>query len=194
VRRKNSLIVRLLMLLLAVAVTIVGAGCGGTSTPSANNAPEIAFQSPVLNAKKVIPARFSCNADKIWLPLRWGVLPANTKELVLYMARFSDLKHNANGATARLLAQALVIGLKPSLHRLPAGKLPHGALIGEYETGAERIPICPSGRTGQGFVFRLYALPNHLNITKGQQGGGLLTKLNNEALAAGTFTASYART
>jgi phosphatidylethanolamine-binding protein (PEBP) family uncharacterized protein len=185
---KISLVLSLLVLVFAVA------GCGGTAAPSANSAPEIAFQSPVLTASKVIPARYRCNANKIWLPVQWGALPAKTKELVIYVARYSDIKTNPNGATARLLSQALIVGLKPTMHELRAGKLPHGALVGEYVTGNEHVPICPPGRPAQGFVFRLYALPERLNISKGNHSGSLLTKLNGEALAAGTFTASYART
>ncbi len=184
---KNRKSFLLCVLLLAIAIP----GCGGSTKPNANNTPEIAFQSPVLTAKKVIPARYKCNVNKIWLPVRWGVVPGKTQELVLYMARYTDLKPSSTGTTARLLSQALIVGLKPSLHELQAGKLPHGALVGEYETGGERIPICPSRKGSQGFVFRLYALPSRLNINKGQQSASLLARLNSEATAAGTLTAVY---
>jgi phosphatidylethanolamine-binding protein (PEBP) family uncharacterized protein len=186
---KNSLAMSLLVLAVAVA------GCGTTTSSSrpASYVPEIAFRSPAVTARKVIPARYRCDLNKIWLPLEWGPLPANTGELVVYVARYGDLKATAKGTSARLLSQALVVGLKPTLHGLRPGKLPHGALVGEYELGSERIPICPAHARAQDFLFRLYALRGRLNIAKGTQGGGLLNKLNSEALAAGTFTAAYGR-
>jgi phosphatidylethanolamine-binding protein (PEBP) family uncharacterized protein len=184
---KLSLIASVLVLAAAAV------GCGGATSPSANNTPEIAFLSPALTASKVIPARYKCDVNKIWLPVRWGALPSGTKELVMYVARYTNVRSTANGSTARLLSQALIVGLKPTLHELQTGKLPHGALVGEYETGSQRVPICPAGRPSQGFIFRLYALRSPLNISKGKQGASLLSKLNSEALAAGTFTASYAR-
>jgi phosphatidylethanolamine-binding protein (PEBP) family uncharacterized protein len=186
------MVVKFSLVICVLTLAVAAAGCGGSNSPAVNNAPEIAFQSPVLTAGKVIPARYKCDLNKVWLPVRWGPLPANTKELVMYVARYNDVKSTANGASVHLLSQALVVGLKPTLHELRAGKLPHGALVGEYEASSQRTPICPAGRPAQGFVFRLYALRSPLNISKGKQGASLLNKLNSEALAAGTFTASYA--
>ena len=180
----------------ALVLLLALAGCGGaTDSPSASSKVALSFKSPVLVSGKTIPSRYKCDVANSWLPLRWGALPAGTGELAIYVARFSNLQSGPNGSKrARLLAQALIVGLKPTLHELPAGKLPHGALVGEYEAGTEHIPFCPPHDASQSFLFELYALPGHLNINKGTQGGALLNKLNSESLGAGTFSASYAKT
>src|ERR1700744_4222917 len=107
------MVLKLSLITSVLVLAIAAVGCGGSGSPSVNNSPEIAFQSPVLTAVKVIPARYKCDVNKVWLPLRWGALPADTKELAMYMARYSDVKSTANGASARLLSQALIVGLKP---------------------------------------------------------------------------------
>jgi hypothetical protein len=179
--------------LLAIAV----AGCGSATT---NSAPEskarIAFQSPVVSTSGAIPASFKCSENKVWIPLRWGALPTDTKELVIYVARFARPERIPGGAArASLVAQELIIGLKPTLHGLPVGKLPQGALVGTYEIGNKRASICPtksgSSKSKDGVLFGLYALSHHQAISKGSQSGGLLNKLRSEAVAVGTFTAVY---
>jgi phosphatidylethanolamine-binding protein (PEBP) family uncharacterized protein len=183
--------IRFLAAVSVCVVAVVFAGCGGTSTPSKKA--KIAFQSPVLVSGKAIPARYTCNAQKIWLPVQWGALPAHTAELVLYIGRYS----NSGSVTAgklvapKLIAQSLVIGLKPTLHGLTAGNPPKGALIGYYEVAHKPASICPPKGVTQNFLFRLYALTGKLNISGGSQGSEFLTKLGSEAAAVGVFAASY---
>jgi phosphatidylethanolamine-binding protein (PEBP) family uncharacterized protein len=177
----------------ALVLVIALAGCGGASVPAAK--PKIAFVSPAVTTTGVIPASYKCNGNNIWLPLQWGALPADTKELVIYVARFGQPEGVPGGtAKAALIAQQLIVGLKPSLHRLKVGNLPHGALIGYYEIGNKSVSICPKKGSTQGILFGLYALPHPQNIGKGSQSGSLLNKLRAEAEAVGTFTAAYART
>jgi phosphatidylethanolamine-binding protein (PEBP) family uncharacterized protein len=178
--------IRFLSAVSVCIVAVVSAGCGGASAPAKKA--KIAFQSPALVGRKVIPARYTCNAQKIWLPVQWGALPPNTAELVLYVGRYS----NAGGKLApRLIAQSLVVGLKPTLHGLAAGNPPKGALIGYYEVGNKPSSICPPKGTTQSFLFRLYALTGKLNISGGSQGSEFLNKLGSEAAAVGVFAASY---
>jgi hypothetical protein len=181
---------------MAGALLLVSAlvGCGTASTPVATK-PRIAFVSPaIVHTKGLIPARYKCDENKIWLPLSWGALPANTKEIVIYVARFGQPKIAPGSApTAALLAQQLIVGLKPTLHNLRVGRLPHGALIGSYEEGLKRESICPKQGAGQGILFGLYALPSSQDLSKGSQSANLLAKLRSEAVAVGTFTANFGR-
>jgi len=186
---------RNLTILSAILLSVAINACGGSSTPAINREPEILFLSPALARGRVIPARYRCDEDKIWIPLRWGAIPGNTKELVIYMARYGALVRNPNGGeSARLLAQSLLVGLKPTIHGLSVGKLPNGALIGTYNAGGTESQLCPPRHVRQDFLFRLYALPAKQNITAGSKHGEILNILNNEAVAAGAFTASYIRT
>jgi hypothetical protein len=177
----------------ALLLAVLLIGCGGASAPVAK--PKIAFVSPALTSTGVIPARYKCNGNQVWLPLAWGALPADTKELIVYIARFGKPEASpGNLAKAALIAQQLIVGLKPSLHRLSIGPLPHGALIGSYEIGNKSESICPKRGSTQGILFGLYALPHQQNIGRGSQSGSLLNKLRAEAVALGTFTTGYAKT
>jgi phosphatidylethanolamine-binding protein (PEBP) family uncharacterized protein len=184
-----------MMSVLGLSAVIAGCGSTGASTSTPSAIAQIEFKSPAVTTGKVIPTHYVCDENEIWLPLQWGALPSNTVELALYVARFGPVVKTPTGASAaKLLAQSLVIGLKPSLRGLPAGKLPHGALIGFYGAGRKHSPICPPKGNKQSLLFRLYALSSAQHVNAGLQGVNLLGKLNQQALAAGSFTASYART
>jgi hypothetical protein len=187
-------VTRYLSMTSALLLVSVLVGCGSTSAPVATKQ-RIAFVSPaIIHTKGLIPTRYRCDENKIWLPLRWGALPANTKEIVIYVARFGPPRIAPGSApTAALLAQQLIVGLKPTIHKLSVGKLPHGALIGSYEEGIKRESICPKRGSGQGILFGLYALPSSQNLSKGSQSANLLGKLRSEAVAVGTFTANFGR-
>ena len=161
--------IRFLSAVSVCIVAVVFAGCSDTSAQSKKAT--IAFQSPVLVSGKAIPARYTCNAQKIWLPVQWGALPPHTAELVLYIGRYSNAHTVVAGRLApTLIAQSLVVGLKPTLHGLTTGDPPKGALIGYYEVHNKPASLCPPKGTTQNFLFRLYALTNKLNISGGSQG------------------------
>ena len=179
--------IRRVLTLSLLGLLVALAGCGsGVIAPK----PKIAVVGPRLGRGDSIPARYKCNQNKIWLPLRWGSLPANTHELVIYIARFRPAEV-AGGRQGIPVAQQLIVGLKPTLHQLLVGNLPPGALIGTADSNGKPIPICPTGGAARGFVFELYALPGEQHITKGTRGGELTAKLRAEALALGTFIATY---
>jgi phosphatidylethanolamine-binding protein (PEBP) family uncharacterized protein len=178
----------------AVLLAVAVAGCGSTAATSstAEKKPRIAFQSSAVNRKGRIPGSFKCSESKVWIPMRWGALPADTKELILYVARFGSPTSNPGGtASAALLSQELIIGLKPTLHGLSVGNLPHGALIGTYEIGNKHVSIGPKKGSSEGVLFGLYALDHQQKISKGSQNGALLNRLRSEAVAVGTFVAGY---
>lgn len=182
--------IRFLSVVSVCILAVVFAGCSDTSAQGKKA--KIAFQSPVLVSGKAIPARYRCNAQKIWLPVQWGALPPHTAELVLYIGRYGNARTVTAGKLApALIAQSLVVGLKPTLHGLVTGNPPKGALIGYYEVKNKPASLCPPKGATQNFLFRLYALPAKLNISKGSQGGEFLNKLSSEAAAVGVFAASY---
>jgi phosphatidylethanolamine-binding protein (PEBP) family uncharacterized protein len=173
-------------------LALVLASCGSTSSPTAPEKPAIRFNSPALVGKGLIPARYKCNVRQNWLPLRWGALPASTRELVLYMVRFGAPKATTGGKVkAEIQAEGIIVGLKPGLHRLPAGKLPRGAVVGVRPISNRAATICPSTGTAQNLLFRLYALPRKLELGKGSQPSTLVSRLSAQSLAAGTFIARY---
>ena len=179
---------------LVVALLLAGCGSSGspsTSTPRAAREPAIPFISPALKSGRVIPASYKCDVRNVWVPLAWGALPAHTKELALYIVRLGVPKIIGGGkVNAEVKATAIVVGLKPTLHRLRPGKYPHGALVGVHAPNNPNASICPSKGEKQDLLFRIYALPHKLNVSKGA-GESLVNEMSSDALEAGTFIATY---
>lgn len=166
------------------------AGCGSGGSTSANEKPSIRFTSPALSkGKKVISASYRCDPKKNWLPLTWGSVPNGTRELALYMVRFGKLQVGKGGVVkAPIDAEAIVVGLSPSLRSLSPGRFPLGARIGVHRVKGRTISICPPhGQTGN-MLFRLYALPRKLGFDRSSN---LVGTMGKEALESGTFIASY---
>jgi phosphatidylethanolamine-binding protein (PEBP) family uncharacterized protein len=178
----------------ASALALISAGCGsgGSTTPSAN-VPVVAFGSPALAGSRVIPARFKCNNRDVWLPLQWGELPANTQELAMYIARFGSIKQVEGKVTAEVKASAVIVGIKPSLRKLSLGKYPPGVLVGIHAPNNANASICPPKGTRQNLMFRIYALPHKLGVSKAShdEGENLVNTMRSQAIGAGTFIVSY---
>jgi phosphatidylethanolamine-binding protein (PEBP) family uncharacterized protein len=184
---KTRYLAALSLFVLALAL----ASCGGSSKTVAEK-PAIRFSSPALAGRRVIPASYKCDTRFVWLPLKWGALPTHTQELALYMIRFGAPKVTTGGSVnAPVEAEALVVGLQPTLGGLRPGKYPPGALIAVHAPGGHVQSICPPKGSAQDLLFRIYALRHKLDINKGSQTSNLLGTVNKEALEAGTFIAGY---
>ncbi len=188
-RRPTILSVPILALLLA--------GCGSTesgnntTTSSAAAKPQIAFTSPAVGGNDLIPASYKCDDTKIWVPLRWGAVPAGTRELAFYIVRFGAPKLTSGSKVkVEVEAESLVVGVQPKLHSLAAGVLPHGVHVGVHRRGGQVLSICPPKGVTENLFFRIFALPRKLNLS-GPQNRDLVAVMNNEALLTGSFIAHY---
>lgn len=178
----------------ASALALVSAGCGGGgSTNSASNLPVVPFSSPALAGTRVIPARFKCDNRYVWLPLEWGEPPAKTQELAMYIVRFGSPKAVNGKVTAPIKATAVVVGIKPSLRKLSLGKYPPGVLVGVRAPNNAAASICPPKGYRQNLLFRIYALPHKLGISRASrnEGENLVNTMRAQAIGAGTFIVSY---
>jgi phosphatidylethanolamine-binding protein (PEBP) family uncharacterized protein len=182
---------RYLAALSLFVIAFVLASCG-SSSPTVAKKPAIHFNSPALIGKRVIPASYKCDTRYVWLPLKWGTLPSHTQELALYMVRFGTPRVAAGGkVTAPIEAEAMVVGLRPTLDGLRPGKYPRGALIAVHAPNGHVQSICPPKGEGRDLLFRIYALRNKLNINRGSHASNLQELVGKEALEAGTFIAVY---
>jgi phosphatidylethanolamine-binding protein (PEBP) family uncharacterized protein len=187
---------------LALALCSLLAACGGgratspSATAGAKHSPVVARQvikvgSPALVAGGIVPRPYTC-AQKIWLPLRWGAIPRNTGELVLYMGGFGKTRLLKPGVTLTpITSRIVVLGLKPTLHTLDIGPLPKHAL-GLTEAG---VPMCPHRTSGEKLFFKLYALPRGQRVSLAsvntQSPINILNRVAHDALAIGELTATY---
>jgi phosphatidylethanolamine-binding protein (PEBP) family uncharacterized protein len=177
----------LLVLVLALA------GCGGSSSSSAKVMP-LEFGSPVVSANGKLPTRYTCAGKNLPLPLEWGAVPADTTELALFVL---GLTPNPATGGSKIAVQWAVTGLKPTLHRLFAGKPPPGASLGLNSSGRTSYSLCPAKGTSKSYLFIIYALPAPVLVQPGFQGLQLLGRISSTNLARpsaeGQFGASYKR-
>lgn len=180
----------IILSVLALAIASCGSG-GGSSQTTAKQLPRISFTSPAMTAARTIPAHYKCNNRTAWLPLKWGSLPAGTKELVLYIVRFATPQATASGQVkAEVEAEQLVLGLDATLRQIKPGKYPQGALVAVHSQGGEALSICPRKGVAGNLLFRIYALGHKLHITKSSKVNPLQA-VTTGATAAGTFIARY---
>jgi phosphatidylethanolamine-binding protein (PEBP) family uncharacterized protein len=136
-----------------------------------------ALTSSVLSAgaPKSLPARYTCDGADVSPPFEWTGVPAGTKELALFIA------NSAPGGNANDWA---VMGLKPTLRSLAAGKLTAGAIVGRNSQGKVGYSICPGKGTTTQFGVVLYALTKRIAVKPGFNGHTLLNKFSADAPAA----------
>lgn len=174
-----------------LALVLVLSGCGGT-TPSngAAEKPTIHLTSSALVGGRQVSAHYRCNPRIDWLPLKWGELPARTREVVLYIVRFGSPKATHEGRVkAPIEGEAIVAGLKPTLRGLAPGKFPAGARIAIHRaTNGHFVSICPPSGTQTNLLYRVYALSQKLELSAH---ANLVNMMNHRELAAGTLIFSY---
>lgn len=155
--------------LIAVAMALAGCASSGTSAISA-----IDLKSPGLQLNGELKPNVRCGWGSIWVPLEWGSVPEDTKELAVYIGRFEYLN---KGKERKLVVPfgELVSHIKPSVRRVPANVLPDGA------SWSNSNPLsCPPQVHGQHVLLGLFALDRiqqPREMTK-----GLATRLTEEFL------------
>lgn len=170
------------------AASAAVAGCGGaTASSSSAGPPQLAISSPDVG--KTIPAQYTCSGKDISPPMQWGNVPAGAAELALFLLDLGHTEAGAGGTTQVKLKVAWAVrGLSPALRGMAAGRLPPGA-----RAGHARYTICPpKGGTGE-YMFRLYALPGRLPVSRRLSDIELFRKVNKATSVAGYFTSAYTR-
>lgn len=184
-----------------VMLTMLLSACGDTSSPSppstsrstnssgsASNrsTKALSVRSPALTRSIVVPPRFRCRANSIWLPLEWSKPPKKTAEQVLAVG-FNEITREQNAFVSRLVEVWLIGGLNPLRRRLSVGDLPPGAFMKAHHDDA-----CPSGKAETNVVFAIFAMPPNQRV-KTSEGIGLDTpvKLAENALAWGSMPTVY---
>jgi hypothetical protein len=178
--------------LVAWVFVCVFGGCGSTKPKTrAIDARPFSFDSPALTAEGGIPSRYACN-EKIWLPLRWGRLPADAGELVLFAREAGTPTPTSHHSwTADIVAGSAIVGLKSTLHNLAVGRLPSGAVVARER----RVATCSARLPGGKYVFTLFATPRAWSALREMRRlkslRAFLAQVQKEAIAESTFTASY---
>lgn len=154
---------------LTVLLMLGLAGCGGSS-PSTT---AIDLKSPGVQANGELKPSVRCGWGSLWVPLEWGDVPPDTKELAILLARFKSVKDGSK-QKPQVLFTDLVSKFKPTEHKLVANVLPEGVSWSYFGTN------CVTSAKGQRLLLAVFALDDVRNrkITR-----SLATRLTEEALA-----------
>lgn len=156
---------------LIVAILVL-AGCGSAS--SDNPALSIIdLKSPALQPNGELKQSVRCGWGSLWIPLEWGKVPHDTKELAVYLGRFKYANEHGKRRVVVQFAD-LISKFKPTEHRLVANVLPEGVSWSHF--GAN----CVTPRRGQNLLLMIFALDR---VGQRQITRPLATRLTEEALA-----------
>jgi phosphatidylethanolamine-binding protein (PEBP) family uncharacterized protein len=184
-----------------MTVALALAGCGGagnsaetaptqTATPSYGTVQSaigtLVLSSPAFRPGGAMPVRYTCEGADVSPPLAWRNVPAGTAELFLLAI---DLDGGNGGAI-----QWAVGGLSPGSHGIPAGRLPHGAVVGLNSAGEARWGgICGAKGHVHHVAFLLYALSRRLSSRARFSVAFARSGLKDATLAKGLTLATYRR-
>ncbi|HXR31434.1 MAG TPA: hypothetical protein VN752_09890 [Solirubrobacterales bacterium] len=180
------------------------AGCGQASSDSGSAESEsIDFWSPAVGADGAVSPRVGCGGGTLWLPLKWGSIPSETEELMVY---FSRIKREAgeDGPKVKVFFAAMITKISPKLRGIEANTFPEQS---EYQYYVS-VDNCPWYRSGQHYLVELFALDDPREIPEndrfavrlGEEAMGVkqfatesedASELRDEALASGRFVAVY---
>lgn len=137
-----------------------------------------------------IPVRYTCDGTNTTPSFRWGAVPPSTAQLALFLFKIGP-SVSGPGSASRVEAtiEWAVAGLFPSIHEIPAGRLPHGAVA-----GSKRYSICPAKGEVGNYVFQLNALSHPLAVKPHFEANTLFRDVESLTVASGVFTSSYKRT
>lgn len=178
---------------IALLAVLALAGCG-SSGASTNKETTVSLKSAAI-VRKALPALYTCDGKNIHPPLEWGTVPADTRELALFLVSYTPVPSTHEYSVA---VDWAVSGVNPALHRLAAGQLPRGAHVGIASDGKRNYSVCPNKGTKVHYQFELYGLPALVKIPPDFAGLPIIATLSsrkstNPVNAHGGFVAFYTR-
>lgn len=153
-----------------IAVVLALVGCGGSSPPVTSG---ISLKSKGVQSNGELKLSVRCGWGSFWIPLEWGEVPDDTKELAIFLGRFQYVKENGERKAVVKFAD-LSSKFKPAERRLVANVLPEGVSWSSFGTN------CVTQRKGQHILLEVFALDQIRHRTMNTR---LATRLVEEALA-----------
>jgi Raf kinase inhibitor-like YbhB/YbcL family protein len=147
----------------------------------------INLRSEAFTDYSPIPRHYARDGENVSPPLRWDHVPEGTAELVL-------MCEDPDAPSGRFL-HWLVTDIDPASHGVAPGQLPaHGDAhtngFGERGWGG---PLPPPGDTPHRYCFRLYALPEHVDLPDRATADEVHQAVDERQLASGTTVGLYQR-
>lgn len=167
---------------LAPAILLVVAGCGGSSAPAP--APEHASRSIVVSSSAFadgapIPAAYTCQGQGGSPPLSWDHLPASTRAVALVVDD-PDAPHGT-------YTHWVVVDIAPGDRDLAAGHTPTGGVELRASGGTGWTAPCPPSGTHH-YRFSVYALAAPTGLTATASLDDAMAAIDRETIAWGRLT------
>jgi hypothetical protein len=156
-----------------IGAAIALASCGGGGGSSVTSV--IDLKSSGVQANGELKPSVRCGWGSLWVPLKWGDVPEDTKELAVYLGRFKYVKENGKRQAAVQFAD-LVSKFKPTERELVANVLPED--VGWSYFGTNCLPAGQG--QGQHLLLEVFALDR---IRERKMDRRLAQRLTDEALA-----------
>lgn len=177
------------------ALVFSACGSGGGTARTASRQAQIALTSPsMVNGRapgqsQTIPVRYTCDGSNTTPAFRWGAVPPNTAQLVLFMFKLGRQTPTGNGRfRVEIDSEWAIADLPVGIHEVPAGKLPPGAVV-----AGKRYSICPPKGKAASYLFQINALSRRLAVRPHFSAVKLLQEVERPTVASGTFVSSYKR-
>jgi len=185
---------RMLIIVAVLAVLGLAALFMGIFSPNTNlrtpSQSGMTLMSSAFNDGEQIPAKYSCDGEKISPPLAWTNAPAGTKTFLLIV--------DDPDAPRGTFTHWVIFNIPASVTSLPENvptnpTLSNGATQGL--NGAGRIGYtspCPPSGTHR-YMFQLYALDTQLTLAPSATKQDVLNAMQSHILAQTTLTGLYGR-
>jgi Raf kinase inhibitor-like YbhB/YbcL family protein len=188
----------------AAIVLVASALCVGCSGSDQEGAPSseagaveeeaamaIELKSNAFEDGDIIPKKYTCDAEDVSPPLKWGGLPESTMSIAL----ICDDPDAPRGTWVHWV----LYDLPPDDAELPealpmTGVLRNGARQGtnDFRRIGYGGPCPPPGKPHR-YFFKLYAIDRMLGLEPGAKKADLLEAMDNHVLAEGRLMGTYGR-
>lgn len=145
------------------------------------------LQSPVFSAGQPIPKKFTCDGENISPPLTWADLPDGTRSLALIL--------EDPDAPSGTFTHWVAYNIDPTQGGLPEAVSDRepGLMAGKNSAGNYGYTgPCPPGGTHR-YIFRLYALNNHLALPAGEPRDVLERSIQAHGIGQAELMGTYGR-
>ncbi|MGI5352707.1 YbhB/YbcL family Raf kinase inhibitor-like protein [Streptomyces sp. CA-250714] len=147
----------------------------------------IELSSSAFTDHAIIPRRYTRDGDDTSPPLEWSGVPGGTRELLL-LCEDPD-------APSGTFVHWLVTGIDPEARSVGAGETPRGGtpLTNGFGGSGWGGPMPPAGDEAHRYFFRLYALPEPVQIPDNASAEDVHRAVDGAALASGNIVGLYQR-
>jgi len=178
---------KILKYFLVIFFLIILCSCVGKKTQEILTINNIAMKlssSAFLNNSK-LPAKYSCDGQRINPPLEIKDVPGNAQSLVLIV--------DDPDAPMGTFVHWLVWNIDPKTAEIPENSIPAGAKQGTNSGGRTGyFPPCPPSGTHR-YIFKLFALDKVLNLTPNASKDNLEQSMQGHILDSVELIGLYSR-